>query len=457
VIDGRFLRRHLIFPDVAAGVVWYSTDTPAWALAQALTSSTEWNGLVPVERQEGEILENIGRMDSDMSAADVIGQTRLADSLNTLLQEGVTSASGDESDPEAPIIRMVNAVVKEAIDRRASDIHFEPYDKNSVVRFRIDGVLMDVAHPARSLHAALISRIKVMSQLDIAEKRLPQDGRMTFTKSTSAVDLRVSTLPTGAGERAVLRLLRKDSGLLSMSALGMSEEMLVKFRTLIRKPFGILLVTGPTGSGKTTTLYAALNEIDAKSLNVMTVEDPIEFEIPGVSQTQVHPKIGLTFAHCLRSILRQDPDVILIGEIRDVETARIAIQASLTGHLVLATLHTNDSPSAVGRLLDMGVEPFLLASSLLAVMSQRLVRKLDPKQPRLTYSGRTGIFELLLVTDAIRSAIKTHEDASSVRRIARQEGFYSMVEDGQRLLDAGVTTLEELKRVTQDESGDLDC
>ncbi len=283
-----------------------------------------------------------------------------------------------DSGAQAPVIRMINALLLQALRERASDVHFEPYEARSVVRFRVDGVLTDVLEPPRALHAALVSRVKIMASLDIAEKRLPQDGRLALKLGDKQVDVRVSTLPTGPGERVVLRLLDKDSAQLDLTALGMSAPTQDAVDRLIREPHGIVLVTGPTGSGKTTTLYAALSRLPRGTLNMMTVEDPIEYALDGVGQTQVNPKIDLDFARALRAILRQDPDIIMIGEIRDLETAQIAVQASLTGHLVLATLHTNDAASAMTRLADMGVEPYLLASSLLGVLAQRLVRTLCP-------------------------------------------------------------------------------
>jgi general secretion pathway protein E len=326
------------------------------------------------------------------------------------------------------------------------------------VRFRIDGGLREVVQPNRALHAALISRLKIMAELDIAEKRLPQDGRISLRLGSRAVDVRVSTLPSAHGERAVLRLLDKSEARLTLEAVGMQGRVLQQIDQLIHQPHGILLVTGPTGSGKTTSLYAALQRLDAGRSNIMTVEDPIEYELPGVGQTQVNAKIDLSFAKALRAILRQDPDVIMIGEIRDFETAQIAIQASLTGHLVLATLHTNDAASAVTRLTDMGVEPFLLSSSLLGVLAQRLVRK------RCTdcggagcehcghtgYAGRTGIFELLVASDEIRSQIHQRAPESELRATALSQGMVLMREDGQRLVDAGITSAEELLRVTRD-------
>ncbi len=383
---------------------------------------------------------------------------------------------------DAPVIRMINALLLQALRERASDIHFEPYEARSVVRFRVDGMLTDVIEPPRALHAALVSRLKVMASLDIAEKRLPQDGRMALKLGDKSVDVRVSTLPTGPGERVVLRLLDKDAARLDLAALGMSEATLAAIDRLIREPHGIVLVTGPTGSGKTTTLYAAMSRLDRATLNVMTVEDPIEFALDGVGQTQVNPKIELSFARALRSILRQDPDIIMIGEIRDLETAQIAVQASLTGHLVLATLHTNDALSAVTRLSDMGVEPYLLASSLLGVLAQRLVRCLCPACretlaptegetgvlaglgiPRVArlwraagcescarsgYRGRTGLYELVLVDDDVRQAIHDRSGEPALRDLAAAKGLRTLAMDGARWLADGTTSLPELLRVT---------
>jgi general secretion pathway protein E len=335
-----------------------------------------------------------------------------------------------------------------------------------VVRFRIDGALRDIVRPRKAIHASLISRIKIMSQLDIAEKRLPQDGRITLRIGGKPVDVRVSTLPTGHGERAVLRLLDKEAGRLDLSHLGMSERMLPQFDKLINQPHGIVLVTGPTGSGKTTTLYAALSRLNASTTNIMTVEDPIEYDLTGIGQTQVNARIDMTFGKALRAILRQDPDVIMIGEIRDLETAQIAVQASLTGHLVLATLHTNDAPSAVTRLLDMGIEPFLLSSSLLGVMAQRLVRKLCPhckKQEsngswvpvgcdrcgHTGYHGRVGVYELLETNEQIRAQIHNRVSEAEIRDTAVTCGMQTMREDGERWVREGVTTEAELLRVTK--------
>jgi general secretion pathway protein E len=326
------------------------------------------------------------------------------------------------------------------------------------VRFRIDGTLREVVQPNRALHAALISRLKIMADLDIAEKRLPQDGRISLRVGQRAIDVRVSTLPGAHGERAVLRLLDKSQSRLTLASVGMQGATLQRFEQLITQPHGIVLVTGPTGSGKTTTLYAALQQLDAAHFNIMTVEDPIEYELSGIGQTQVNPKIDLDFAKALRAILRQDPDIIMIGEIRDKETAQIAIQASLTGHLVLATLHTNDAISAVTRLTDMGVEPFLLSSSLLGVLAQRLVRKICTACQgsgctdcgHTGYQGRTGIFELLSVDDVLRERIHSRAAESELLSAAKRQGMTSMREDGEHLVAQGITSAQELLRVTRD-------
>jgi general secretion pathway protein E len=363
-----------------------------------------------------------------------------------------------ETSDDAPIIRMLNALLTQAARDGASDIHIEPYERHSSVRFRVDGNLREVVQPNRALHAALISRLKIMAELDIAEKRLPQDGRISLRLGSRAVDVRVSTLPSAHGERAVLRLLDKSESRLSLTSVGMQGATLQRFEQLVTQPHGLILVTGPTGSGKTTTLYAALQSLDAMGSNIMTVEDPIEYELAGVGQTQVNAKIDLTFAKALRAILRQDPDIIMIGEIRDFETAQIAIQASMTGHLVLATLHTNDAASAVTRLTDMGIEPFLLSSSLLGVLAQRLVRKVCTHCAgegcahcgQTGYAGRTGIFELLITDDALRAQIHAKQSEASIRDAAVAGGMVLMREDGERLVQLGITRAEELLRVTRD-------
>ena len=399
-----------------------------------------------------------GQAHGASTAAAVVSEVESEADLSRMMQDLPAVEDLLEASDDAPIIRMLNALLTQATRDGASDIHIEPYERHSSVRFRIDGTLREVVQPNRALHAALISRLKIMAELDIAEKRLPQDGRISLRLGARAVDVRVSTLPSAHGERAVLRLLDKSEARLTLEAVGMQGTVLQQLDQLIHQPHGILLVTGPTGSGKTTSLYAALQRLDATRHNIMTVEDPIEYELPGVGQTQVNAKIDLTFAKALRAILRQDPDVIMIGEIRDFETAQIAIQASLTGHLVLATLHTNDAASAVNRLIDMGVEPFLLSSSLLGVLAQRLVRKrCNACQGAgcavcgLTgYAGRTGIFELLVATDEIRAQIHHRAAEAELRTTALAQGMVLMRSDGQRLVDAGITSAEELLRVTRD-------
>jgi general secretion pathway protein E len=396
--------------------------------------------------------------EGESSAATVVSEVQNDADLSRMMQELPAVEDLLETSDDAPIIRMLNALLTQAARDGASDIHIEPYERHSSVRFRVDGTLREVVQPNRALHAALISRLKIMADLDIAEKRLPQDGRISLRIGTRAVDVRVSTLPSAHGERAVLRLLDKSESKLSLEAVGMTGDTLRRFLGLIGQPHGIILVTGPTGSGKTTTLYAALSRLDASTSNIMTVEDPIEYELPGIGQTQVNAKIDLDFAKALRAILRQDPDVIMIGEIRDYETAQIAIQASLTGHLVLATLHTNDAVSAVTRLTDMGVEPFLLSSSLLGVLAQRLVRKLCPachgqgcgECGQTGYQGRTGVFELMIADEAVRTLIHNRASEADIREAALAGGMALMRDDGERLVREGITSREELLRVTRD-------
>jgi general secretion pathway protein E len=386
-----------------------------------------------------------------------------------------------ESEDDAPIIRLINALLTEAVKENASDIHIEPFENRLVVRFRCDGVLREVLEPQRVLAPLLVSRIKVMARLDIAEKRLPQDGRISLRVAGRAVDIRVSTLPSGNGERVVLRLLDKQAGRLDLEHLGMAARDRDIMDDLISRPHGIILVTGPTGSGKTTTLYAALGRLNNKRSNIMTVEDPIEYYLDGIGQTQVNAKVDLSFARGLRAILRQDPDVVMVGEIRDLETAEIAVQASLTGHLVFSTLHTNTAVGAVTRLRDMGVEPFLLSSSMIGVLAQRLVRVLcdsckqsytasesdcralgvsvdSPptlyrpqgceKCNQLGYRGRTGIYELVAVNDAMRTLIHEGSGEQELERLARQS-TPGIRQDGWRRVLDGVTSVEEVLRVTQ--------
>ncbi len=387
-----------------------------------------------------------------------------------------------EQEDDAPIIRLINALLTEAIRENASDIHIETYEKRLSVRLRVDGVLREIVQPKRELAPLLVSRIKVMAKLDIAEKRIPQDGRISLRIAGREVDVRVSTMPGSNGERVVLRLLDKQAGRLNLSHLGMAVRDHKLLQDIIYKPHGIILVTGPTGSGKTTTLYASLSELNDKTRNILTVEDPIEYQLDGIGQTQVNNKVDMTFARGLRAILRQDPDVVMVGEIRDLETAEIAVQASLTGHLVLSTLHTNSAVGAVTRLHDMGIEPFLLSSSLLGVLAQRLVRVLCPEcreahMPdasecamlgissgagrsiykargcahcnQLGYRGRTGIYELIVVDEELRRLIHNNAGEHELEAHARISGP-SIRADGMRKVLEGVTTLEEVLRVTRE-------
>lgn len=380
---------------------------------------------------------------------------------------------------EAPIIKLVNNLLFQAVRARASDIHFEPFEKEVVIRFRVDGVLHEILKVPKRAHPSMVSRVKVMSSLNIAEKRLPQDGRARIKIAGKDIDLRVSVVPTSFGERVVMRLLDRSSMMLPLEEIGLKGHKLEKLLKIINMPHGIFLVTGPTGSGKTTTLYASIAKLNREEKNIITIEDPVEYQLKGIGQIQVNPKINLTFAAGLRSILRQDPDVIMVGEIRDLETAEIAIHASLTGHLVFSTLHTNDSAGAITRLIDMGVEPFLVASSLIGVLAQRLVRticpfckkpfKPSPEEARelgnpevvyrgegceqcmgTGYRGRTGIFELLVVDEDIRSLISKNVPSTVIKKTAVEKGMDTLRDDGIKKVREGITTLEEVIRVTQE-------
>ena len=388
---------------------------------------------------------------------------------------------------EAPVIRLVSLIITQALEARASDIHIEPFENRLVVRLRVDGVLHEIESPPRALSAAVISRIKIMANLDIAERRLPQDGRIKMRIQGKEIDLRVSTVPTMHGESVVMRILDKSTTLLDFATLGFDDHSLAAFRQGLHQPHGILLVTGPTGSGKTTTLYTALDALNQPDVKILTVEDPVEYQMEGINQIQVKPQIGLTFANALRSIVRQDPDVIMVGEIRDLETAQIAVQSALTGHMVLSTLHTNDAAATINRLLDMGVEDYLLTSTIVGVQAQRLVRKLcpacrKPYQPAselvqelglrrfadtddLTlyqaagcdacggtgFSGRSCIVEVMPMNDALRQMIMRHAIATDLRRAAVEQGMETMYENGMRKAVAGITTVEEVVRATREE------
>jgi type IV pilus assembly protein PilB len=383
-----------------------------------------------------------------------------------------------------PVIKLVNLIIMQAIKDKASDIHIEPEEKALRVRYRIDGILHEGSNPPKALEPAIVSRIKVLASMDIAEKRKPQDGRIQLKMQGGAVDMRVSSFPTVYGENIVIRILDTSNLRLELTELGMSPVILEEFSRLIKKPFGIILVTGPTGSGKTTTLYAALSAVNSVEKNIITIEDPVEYQLKMIRQTQINPKAGLTFASGLRSILRQDPDIIMVGEIRDSETAEIATQAALTGHLVFSTLHTNDATGAVTRLIDMGIEPFLISSSVIGALAQRLVRvicpkckdKISPTDDMLKdlgigreanilfykgkgcthckdtgYLGRTGIYELLIIDDDIKRLIINKADANEMKKKAIERGMKTLRDDGIAKVLAGITTVEEILRVTQEE------
>lgn len=431
----------------------------------------------------------LGTLNQAYDRANAGGAEAVMEGL--VAEEGLDKLAHDLDEPqdlldatdEAPIIRLVNSVLFEAVKRRASDIHVESFERGLVIRYRIDGVLYQILSPPKHFQSSITARLKIMAGLNIAEKRLPQDGRFGIRTAGKDVDVRVSVLPTSHGERVVLRLLQKENKLLNLSEIGFSPEQLTIIQQLIHLSHGIILVTGPTGSGKTTTLYGALSQINSPDKNIITIEDPVEYQLQGVGQMQVNAKINLTFAAGLRSILRQDPDVIMIGEIRDLETAEIAIHASLTGHLVFSTLHTNDAAGAATRLIDMGIEPFLVASSVVAVLAQRLARVIcsncrKPYQPSdeemerlgLTataakptfyrgagcpscgttgYRGRTGIYELLVLDDQIRGLIGAKAEASRIRELAISKGMVPLKLDGAHKVMNGITTTEEIMRIAQ--------
>jgi general secretion pathway protein E len=465
---------------------------------------------LPLNAVSGVIIDAINRFYGQTGSAEEVMGNITGEDLSSVATEFEKPRDLLELTEDAPIIRLLNALFVQAVKERASDIHIEPYERELDVRMRVDGILHRVLNPPKIIQDALMSRIKIMSNLDIAEKRLPQDGRIRLLIAGRDIDIRVSIVPTAFGERAVLRLLDRKQGLIGLWEVGLNKDDGKKIEDLLQRTSGILLVTGPTGSGKTTTLYAALNRIHTEEKNIITVEDPVEYQLKGIGQIQVNPKIGLTFASGLRSILRQDPDVIMIGEIRDFETAEIAIQASLTGHLVLSTLHTNDASSALTRLIDMGIEPFLVASSLAGIVAQRLVRTICPNckesykpskgerayfkmqdtgytihdntpLPPLKirggrgsyddvtlhsslnlyrgrgcekcngkgYLGRTGIFEMLTIDDDVRRMITEKKDSQSIKNLTVSKGMMTLREDGLEKVIKGITTIEEVLRVTQ--------
>ena len=436
----------------------------------------------PVFAGEKQILDAINRFYDRLSgSAQEVMDGMSGESIQSIANEWEEPKDLLDLADEAPIIRLLNSLLFRAVKDRASDIHIEPYEKEVEVRYRIDGVLYPVLTPPKTIQEALASRVKIMAGLDIAEKRLPQDGKIRLLVAGKDVFVRVSVIPTSYGERIVLRILDRKSDIIGLDMLGLTPTQVTALEGLLTRSSGIILVTGPTGSGKTTTLYSAINSINSTTRNIITVEDPVEYQLKGIGQVHVNPKIGLTFAHGLRSILRQDPDVIMIGEIRDSETAEIAIQASLTGHLVLSTLHTNDTASAITRLVDMGIEPFLVASSLSGVLAQRLVRVLCPAckkpyeptagetrlfraKPSVLYAaagcdrcfstgyyGRRGIFEFLVPGQEMRPMILKNQDGDTLKRYAVSRGMRTMMEDGLEKAAEGITSLEEVLRVTRDE------
>ena len=481
----QFLKRYKMVPIMTPKDAFIATNDPLlFQPLDDLMFLLDLNGTEIVLAPHSDILSaiNIAYDMSQDSAEQVIQDMHEADS-NLIISEIEGSSDLLDDTSDAPIIKLVNLMLSQAVKARASDIHIEPTQTRLKIRHRVDGILYDMLSPPKHIQSTLISRVKIMAQMNIAEKRLPQDGRIEIRIGDKNIDIRASTIPTAFGERVVLRLLDKTNILLRVSDLGMPQERLKAFDRLIRSAYGIILVTGPTGSGKTTTLYAALSSINNTDINIITIEDPIEYQIEGIGQIQVNPKINLTFANGLRSIVRQDPDVILVGEIRDLETAEIAIQSALTGHLVFSTLHTNDSASAVTRLIDMGIEPFLVTSSVIAILAQRLVRIIchdckeayNPDEESLKnigitpdmsagkkiyrgrgcpsclntgYRGRTGIFESMILSDTLKSLIIKTSDANAIKNMAVDQGMITLRQDGAQKVLNGITTIEEIFRVT---------
>ena len=482
-----FAKRHQVLLDTGEkpAILYHTQDTEFQVFAEVRRFLGAQLRLEEIELDKFEsILTSAFQRDSS-AAKQLMEDIGNESDLFSLAEELPSTEDLLESEDDAPIIKLINAMLGEAIKEGASDIHIETFESQLLVRFRVDGVLREILRPNRKMASMLVSRIKVMSKMDIAEKRIPQDGRITLRIAGRGVDVRVSTMPSSHGERVVLRLLDKNNVRLNLKDLGMTKTNRGYFADLIRKPHGIILVTGPTGSGKSTTLYAGLSGINSKDRNILTIEDPIEFDLEGIGQTQVNAKVDMTFARGLRAILRQDPDVVMVGEIRDLETAQISVQASLTGHLVMSTLHTNTAAGAITRLEDMGIEPFLLSSSLLAVLSQRLVRTLcsnckiahipsaqeceilgiqaqdvsehaihSPKGcaacNQTGYKGRTGIHELLIVDEGIRELIHSGHGEQAIEKYIRQN-TPSIRDDGCGKVLLGFTSLEEVLRVTKED------
>lgn len=481
-----FLKKHTIVPIKTKTETFIAINEPSnFQVTDTLSRQLEWNGAELVLATCSSINNAITyAYDLTQTTADEVMQDIQDEDPEKIFTEIEETGDLLDDTSDSPVIRLVNLMFSQAVRSKASDIHIEPYQNSVKIRQRLDGILYDMITAPKYVQSALISRIKVMAKLDIAEKRLPQDGRIEIRVANKEVDVRVSTLPTALGERIVLRLLDKSSVLFSLTDLGMPEDRFESFTQEISTPNGIILVTGPTGSGKTTTLYAALTSINNADINIITVEDPIEYRIHGIGQVQVNSKIDLTFASGLRSILRQDPDVILVGEVRDTETANIAIQAALTGHLVFSTLHTNDSASAITRLRDMGIEPFLITSSINAILAQRLVRIIcnnckEEYQPtpkewakihvavtpdtqktafrgkgcsnchHTGFKGRCGIFELLIMTPEIKEQVLKTSDANTLRNLAIKQGMITLLHDGALKVQSGITTIEEVYRISQ--------
>ena len=482
----QFLKKYKMVPVVVANGAFIATNDPLlFQPLDDLRLLLGLDGIKVVLTPYSAILSTINfAYDMSSDSAEQVIQDMHEEDTDLIISEIEETGDLLEDTSDAPIIKLVNLMLSQAVKARASDIHIEPSQNRIKIRYRVDGVLYDRLSPPKHIQSTLTSRIKIMAKMNIAEKRLPQDGRIEIRIADKNVDIRVSTIPTSFGERVVMRLLDKTNVLLKVSDLGMPENRLKEFDALIRSAHGIMLVTGPTGSGKTTTLYAALSTINRSDINIITIEDPVEYQIEGIGQIQVNPKIELTFAKGLRSIVRQDPDVILVGEIRDLETAEIAIQSALTGHLVFSTLHTNDASSAVTRLIDMGIESFLVTSSVLAILAQRLVRTvctdcreeytpdkeslqsigIDPDMVEgrrfyrgkgcssclnTGYMGRTGIFELMMLDDRIKNLILKTSDANAIKRRAVEQGMITLRQDGAQKVLNGITTIEEIFRVTQ--------
>jgi general secretion pathway protein E len=487
-----FLKKHIMVPLAQKGADAESTENVPYLVAindfasfQPLDDLVRLLGLPQVQTvlsTKDSILSAVNLCyDLGRDSAEQLVQDMEEDSKGILSEIEATADLLDDTS-DAPIIKLVNHILSQSIKSRASDVHIEPFQAGFKVRYRVDGILYDLLTPPKWIQAALISRIKVMAKMNIAEKRLPQDGRLEVRVGDQEIDVRVSTIPTSFGERVVMRLLNKSGSVLKLSELGPNPEKLTQLERLVKSPNGIILVTGPTGSGKTTSLYAVLSSINTPDINIITVEDPVEYQLKGISQIQVNPKIELTFAKGLRSIVRQDPDVILIGEIRDRETADIAVQSALTGHLVFSTLHTNDSASAITRLVDIGVEPFLISSSVIALVAQRLVRVLcdNCKEAYIPdfetlqsvglspdefkdqtffrakgcekclqkgYSGRTGIFEIMELSSQLKNTILKTHDSNKIMEMAVQSGMTTLMQDGLLKAQNGITSIEEVLRV----------